>query len=402
MPLYRFKALTAQGAEKEGSEAAASYAEMLSRIRERHYYPISIEEVITGKDIKTLPMFGRVRIKHIAVFCRQFATVLGAGVTIVNSLDILRQQTQNKRLRDVIAELYEDVQKGLIFSESLKKHRDVFPELMIQMVEAGEASGSLDTVMQRVAIHYEKENKINNRVKSAMVYPIVLSIACVAVVIFLLTTVMPTFIGMFDGSGVPLPAPTRLLILLSNGLRHFWYILLIGVVLIVYLFRRFAGTKEGRLTVDRWKLRLPVIKGLTRNVASARFTRTLATLITSGIPLLEAMEDVAGAVGNAVITEGLMSAREDIRKGVALSVPIRKMGCFPPMVSSMIEIGEESGSLDDILEKTANIYEEEVELEVQRMLSLMEPLLILFMAVIVGFIAISMVMPMFDMLQTVH
>lgn len=145
----------------------------------------------------------------------------------------------------MIAELYEDVQKGLIFSESLKKHRDVFPELMIQMVEAGEASGSLDTVMQRVAIHYEKENKINNRVKSAMVYPIVLSIACVAVVIFLLTTVMPTFIGMFDGSGVPLPAPTRLLILLSNGLRHFWYILLIGVFLIVYLFRRFAGTKEG-------------------------------------------------------------------------------------------------------------------------------------------------------------
>lgn len=402
MPLYHFKALTAQGAEKEGSEAAASYAEMLSRIRQRHYYPVSIEEVITGKDLKTLPMFEKVRIKHIAVFCRQFATVLGAGVTIVNSLDILRQQTQSKRLRDVIAELYEDVQKGLIFSESLKKHRDVFPELMIQMVEAGEASGSLDTVMQRIAIHYEKENKINNRVKSAMVYPIVLSIACVCVVAFLLTYVMPIFIGMFDGSGVALPAPTRMLIFLSNGLKHFWYILLAGIILLIYLFRRFVGTKEGRLTVDGWKLRLPVIKGLTQKVASARFTRTLATLITSGIPLLEAMEDVAGAVGNAVIAEGLMSAREDIRKGVALSVPIRKMGYFPPMVSSMIEIGEESGSLDDILDKTANIYDEEVEMEVQRMLSLLEPLLILFMAVIVGFIAISMVMPMFDMLKTVQ
>ena len=401
MPLFHFRALSAEGAEKEGSEVAATYAEMLSRLRQRHYYPINIEEVTVGKDIKAMPFFKKVGIKQVAVFCRQFATMLNAGVTIVNCLDILRQQTQNEKLRSVIEELYEDVQKGLIFSESLKKHREVFPEFMIQMVEAGETSGTLDLVMSRIAVHYEKENKINNRVKSAMVYPAVLSVVCVGVVIFLLTSVMPTFINMFQGSGVPLPGLTQVLLNISNALRDFWYIFLLIVVAIVYIVRRFAGTTEGRLKIDGWKLRLPVVKGLVMKTASARFTRTLSTLLSSGIPLLQALENVAGAVGNAVIAEGLLSAREEIRKGSALSVPIRKMEFFPPMVHSMIEIGEESGSLDDILDKTANIYDEEVDMEVQRMLSMLEPIMIVFMAGIIGFIVVAMMLPMFGMLKTV-
>ena len=401
MPLFHFRALSAEGAEKEGSEIAANYAEMLSRLRQRHYYPINIEEVVAGKDIKTIPFFKKVGIKQIAVFCRQFATMLNAGVTIVNCLDILRQQTQNEKLRNVIEELYEDVQKGLTFSESLKKHRDVFPDLMIQMVEAGESSGSLDLVISRVAVHYEKENKINNRIKSAMVYPAVLSVVCIGVVIFLLTNVMPTFIGMFQGSGVPLPGMTQALLAISNTLKNFWYVFLLAVVLLIYLFRRYINSEEGRLAIDGMKLRLPIVSGLVKKTASARFTRTLSTLLASGIPLLQAIEDVSGAVGNAVIAEGLLSAREDIRKGSALSVPIRKMGIFPPMVHSMIEIGEESGSLDDILDKTANIYDEEVDMEVQRMLSMLEPIMIVFMAGIVGFIVIAMMLPMFGMLKTV-
>lgn len=401
MPMYHFKALTPQGAVKEGSEVAASYAELLSRLRQRHYFPLDITEVVTGKEINTLSIFGRVGVKQLAVFCRQFAVMLGAGVTIVGCLDILRQQTQNRRLRDASAELYGDVQKGLMLSESLKKRNDIFPELMIQMVQAGETSGSLDLVMSRVAVHYEKENKINARVKSAMVYPAVLAIVCVCVVVFLLTKVMPTFIGMFQGSDVPLPGPTKVLLVISDVLRTRWYVFLLLVFLAVYIFRRYAGTGGGRMALDRWKLRIPVVKGLVQKTASARFSRTMSTMLASGIPLLQAMKDAAGAVGNAAMAEGILNAREGVRKGAPLSAPIRKLGLFPPMVSSMIEIGEESGTLDEVLEKTAGIYDEEVDIEVQRMLSLMEPLMIVAMALIVGFIVIAMMLPMFGMLQTV-
>jgi type IV pilus assembly protein PilC len=402
MPMYHFKAMTAQGAVKEGSESADSYAELLSRLRQRHYFPLTVTEVVTGKNLNTMPIFGgRVNAKKLAVFCRQFAVMLGAGVTIVGCLDILRQQTQQKRLRDACAELYEDVQKGLMLSESLRKRSDIFPSLMIQMIEAGETSGSLDTVMSRVALHYEKENKINARVKSAMVYPAVLAIVCVCVVIFLLTSVMPTFIGMFEGSGIELPGPTKALLAISDALRSKWYIFIAFAALLIYIFRRFAGSESGRMALDRLKLRIPVVKALVQKTASARFARTMSTMLASGIPLLKAMEDTAGAVGNAAVAKGLMDARESVRKGAPLSAPIRKMGSFPPMVPSMIEIGEESGTLEEVLEKTAGIYDEEVDIEVARMLSLMEPLMIVAMALIVGFIVIAMMLPMFGMLQTV-
>ncbi|HWQ30133.1 MAG TPA: type II secretion system F family protein [Negativicutes bacterium] len=401
MPVFQYKAIDAQGVTQEGSETAGNRGEMVYRLKERRLYPVNVKEVVE-KDIKDLNVFGRIGIKSISVFNRQFATMLNAGVTIVNCLDILRQQTINKKLRAVIGELYEDVQKGMTLSESLRKHGNVFPHLMIRMIEAGEASGSLDTVLGRVAVHYEKEAKINNRIRSAMIYPLVLLIVCTAVVVFLLTFVMPTYVGMFEGSGMKLPAPTRVLIAMSNSFRGFWYVYILGIATAVYIFRRFAATREGAQVIDRWKLRIPVVRDLTQKVISARFTRTLATLLASGIPLLQAMENVAGAVGNTVVEQGILSAREDVRKGVSLSSPIRKMGHFPPMVDNMIKIGEEAGTLDDILDKTANIYDEEVETEVQRLLATMEPLLIVFMALIVGFIVISMMLPMFDMLKTVN
>lgn len=401
MPVYHYRVLNSQGVSQEGTETAGSHGEMLYRLRQRQFYPVSVSEIIE-KDIKDLSVFGRIKVKQIAVFNRQFATMLNAGVTIVNCLDILRQQTGHKKLKAVIRELYEDVQKGLTLSEAMVKHGNVFPHLMIRMIEAGEASGSLDIVLMRVAVHYEKEAKISNRIKSAMVYPLVLSIVATVVVIFLLTFVMPTFMGMFESSGVEVPGPTKMLIAISNSLRRFWYIYALSIVAAVYLFKRYAATREGRLVIDRWKLRLPVIKGFTHKVISARFTRTMSTLLASGISLLQAMENVAGAVGNTVVEQSILSAREDVRKGVALSVPIRKMGHFPPMVDNMIKIGEEAGTLDDILDKTANIYDEEVETEIQRMLSLLEPVMIIFMGVIVGFIVIAMIMPMFDMVKTVQ
>ena len=401
MALYKYRAVTASGTTMEGTDTASSKMEVVQRLREKNNYPLTVEEVVQ-KDVKDIQLFGGINIKHIAVFCRQFNTLLNAGVTIVNSLDILKQQTEHKRFKTVINELYEDVQKGFTFSEALEKHPEVFPSLMIHMVAAGEVSGSLDNVMIRMADHYEKEHKINSKIKSAMVYPIILSVVATLVVIFLLTVVMPTFLGMFEGSGVPLPLPTVILLAISNFLRNFWYLFFGAIAAVVYLIRRALMTTEGREVFDRWKLRLPVIKGLTRKIVSARFTRTLSTLLASGIPLMQALESVAGAVDNAVVAQGIMGAREDVRKGVALSVPIKRTGHFPPMVDNMVRIGEESGTLDEILEKTANFFDDEVEQEIQRMLTFIEPMLIVVMGVIVGFIVISMVLPMFDVLQTVQ
>jgi type IV pilus assembly protein PilC len=329
MPLFKYKALDQRGATTEGTETANSSGELVVRLRERQYYPVAVEEVIQ-KDIKDLNIFNKVGLKQLSLFTRQFSSMLRSGITIVNTLDILRQQTEHKRLRETIAKVYENVQKGFSFSEALERHPDVFPTLMVNMVAAGEASGNLDGVTQRMAVHYEKEFKVNNRVKSAMVYPIILAVLVVGVVAFMLAFVMPTFMGMFEGSGVPLPGVTRLLMRITAFLRGYWYVLAIGLVAMVFGVRRFASTPDGRRYVDKMWLRMPLFRGLNQKANSTRFCRTLSTLLASGIPLLQAMDNVAGAVGNVIVAEAVMQAKEDVRKGVALSVPIRRCGLFPP------------------------------------------------------------------------
>ena len=401
MPVFKYKALDQRGMTTEGTETANTSGELVARLRERQYYPVDIKEVIE-KDIKDLNFFNKVGIKQLSLFTRQFSSMLGSGISIVNTLDILRQQTEHKRLKATISSVYEYVQKGLSFSEALDRHSDVFPTLMVNMVAAGEASGNLDGVTKRMAVHYEKEFKVNNRVKSAMVYPLILSALVVAVVIFMLTFVMPTFIGMFESSGVALPAPTKFLMSITKILRGYWYVFLLGIAGLTYAFKRFSVTPDGRRFIDRLWLKLPLFSGLTKKTNSTRFSRTLSTLLASGIPLLQAMDNVAGAVGNTIVAEAIIQAKEDVRKGVALSVPIRRCGLFPPMVDNMIRIGEESGALDDLLDKTADFYDEEVEIEVQRLLTFMEPALIVVMAGIVGFIVVAMMLPMFDMLQTIQ
>lgn len=400
MPAYKYKAITSDGKTLEGVYSAKNKEEVLTMLRENRYYPVNIQETDEEKDIRNIQLFSRVKIKDIAIFCRQFYTMLNAGVTIINCLDILRQQTQNKRLRRVIGEIYEDVQKGLTFSEALKNHGNVFPELLINMVEAGEVSGNLDTIMNRMADHYEKEFKINNKIKGAMVYPIILSIVAMGVVFFLITFVMPTFMEMFEGSDVPLPAPTLLLLSLSDLLKEYWYLFIGGFVLLVFAIRRALKIERGRLIVDTVQFKLPIIKGITEKIVTSRFTRTLSTLSASGVPLLQALEIVANVVGNKIVGNGLNIAKEEVRKGVSLSQTIKDIDVFPIMVTSMIEIGEESGSLDEILEKTAAFYDDELEAALQKLTTMIEPLMIVVMALIIGFIVVSMVLPMFDMFNT--
>ncbi|KAB3527593.1 type II secretion system F family protein [Alkaliphilus serpentinus] len=403
MPTFSYKATTSEGKTVEGTFVANSKGEVVTLIRESNQYPINIIEATEGKNLNmnSFTIGGRIKVKDISIFCRQFYTMLNAGVSIIASLDILKKQTENKRLREAVANIYEDLQKGRTLSEAMKTKNNIFPDLFINMVEAGEASGNLDTIMNRMAEHYEKENKINNKVKTAMMYPLVLSILALTVVVFLLAFVMPTFVSMFEGSGVPLPLPTKILLNISNTLTTYWYFFVAATVLMVFSFKVFISTEDGKYSFDSFKLKIPVVSNTIKKVATSRFSRTLSILLASGISLLEALDIVARVVGNKVLEKVIHGTMEDVRKGAPLSKPIRNSGFFPPMLDSMLQIGEESGALDDILEKTANFYDDEVETAIQKMTGLLEPLMIVFMALIIGAIVIAMLLPMFDMISTI-
>ncbi|SMB94959.1 type IV pilus assembly protein PilC [Desulfonispora thiosulfatigenes DSM 11270] len=402
MPTFKYKAINKNGEKIQDNYTAKTKVEVLTMLRQNNYQPISIEEIIEGQHTLSLNFMNKVKTKDISIFCRQFYTMLNAGITVLNCLDTLKTQTENKKLRSVINQIYEDVQKGLTFSESIRKYNDTFPDLLINMVEAGEVSGTLDIIMERMAVHFEKENKINNKVKGAMMYPLILSIVSILVVVFLLIFIMPTFVGMFEGSGVELPLPTRILLSISETIQTYWYILVAFLIALVFLVKRYITTDKGHFFVDHLKFKIPVLKDLTQKVVTSRFTRTLSTLLTSGIPLIQALEIVAKIVGNVVAEKGILNAKEEVRKGVDLATPIKQIGIFPPMLDNMIHIGEESGALDDVLEKTANFYDDEVETSLQKMTTLLEPLMIILMALVIGAIVIAMVLPMFKMMETVN
>lgn len=400
MPTYKYKALNNNGEKIVGSYTANSKEEVLLMLRENRHYPIEVLLNSKGKDIE-ISLFSKVKTKDIAIFCRQFYTMLNAGVTLVNCIDILKTQTVNKKLRKTINLVYDDLQKGQTLSESLNKYPDVFPELFINMVEAGELSGNLDIIMDRMAIHFEKENKIKNKVKGAMVYPIVLGILSIVVVVFLLVVVMPTFVSMFEGSGVMLPLPTRILLSISDGIKKYWYLIILIGSSMFYLLNKYLKTDRLKYIIDSIKFKIPIIGNNTEKVITSRFTRTLSTLLSSGVPLMKALEIVSKILGNKVASEGILNAKEELKKGIDLATPIEEIGIFSPMVISMIKIGEQSGSLDEILEKTADFYDEEVETSLKKLTTMLEPLMIIVMALVIGGIVIAMVLPMFDMINTI-
>ncbi|WP_234978603.1 type II secretion system F family protein [Anaerosalibacter sp. Marseille-P3206] len=400
--IFKYKAVTDTGETLEGTFEGQNTDEVISMLRGNNYLPISVEELNEREVNSGITLGTNVKKKDMAVFCRQFYFMLNAGISIVNCLDILEKQTENKLLKKAIGKSYEDVQKGMTLSEAMKKHKKIFPILLVNMVEAGEVSGNLDIIMDRMAIHYEKENKIENKVKSAFTYPIILIIVSVAVVIFLLTKVMPTFIGMFESSGSALPGPTRYLLNMSERLENYWFIYAIVIPLVIAGIAFYAKSPSGKMLFDSLKIKLPGLKKTNIKIITSRFTRTLSTLLSSGIPLIQSLEVVSRVVGNVIVAKGLERGIEDIKKGVSLSSTIRAIGVFPPMVYSMINVGEESGSLDEILLKTADFYDEEVETSLEKMTTMLEPILIVIMAFIIGFIVIAMAMPMFDMVNTIE
>ncbi|WP_244998040.1 type II secretion system F family protein [Clostridium bowmanii] len=391
-----------QGEKIDGTFKANSQNEVLAMIEDNNYYPIEIKEVLEREQQDLFESFAKVKTKDLYIFCRQFHTMINAGANISNALDVLRKQTENKKLKKCLDEAYDDVQKGISLSEALAKHNDVFPDLLINMINTGEVSGNLDVIMGRMATHFEKENKINNQLKSAMAYPMVLAGLSVVVVIFLLTFIMPTFAGMFEGSGVALPAPTRIVMGLSKFIQTKWYILIAVIGGAVYGAKTYAKIPAGRLTLDGLKLKLPIIKDTTEKVIVSRFTRTLSTVLASGVALVQALEVVQKVVGNKVAEKALEAIKEKVLKGVSLGEAIGETTIFPIMLHSMIKIGEESGSLDDILDKTANFYDEELEASLKKLTAMIEPLMIIVMGVVIGFIVIAMMLPIFDMGKTVQ
>lgn len=400
---YKYKAVDISGKVVEHTHQANTKEEVLKMIRDKGLTPIRIElEEQKSKDVGDISLFQKkVKVKDISIFCKQLYTMLNAGMPLSNALDVLGSQTENKVLRQTIKEVYSQVQTGAMLSQAMKKHRNIFPNLLITMVESGEMTGNLDSVLARMSEHFEKENKINSKIKGAMVYPTVLSVAAVGVVIFLLTFIMPTFTGMFTSSGVELPGPTKLLMAISDALKNYWYIFIIVIGVALFIIRRYIKTTTGKRQFDKFKLKIPVVGPSVTKIATSRFTRTLSTLMASGIPIVPAMETSASVTNHQVVIDGMEKVIEDVKKGLSISYLLKNMDFFPPMVISMVGIGEESGSMEDMLSKTADYYDEELDASIQKMLALLEPLLILFMGVIVGFIVISMMLPIFDMTKTV-
>jgi len=398
---FIYRAATDSGQVIEGIYEANSEQEVLTMLRSNEYIPISIEHKVEEKPVSSYFM-KKVTKKDIAVYCRQFYTMLNAGVTIIKCLDILEAQTENKLLKNATKYTYANVQKGMTLSEAMQIHKKIFPSLLVNMVEAGEVSGSLDVIMERMATHYGKENKIENKIRGAMIYPIIVGVVSTAVVIFLLVAVMPTFIGIFEGSGVELPTPTRILLNISNSLKDKWYIYVAFILTLILGTGYFIRQESGKLFVDSLKLRIPIVKDTNIKIATSRFTRTLSILLSSGIPLLEGLDIVARIINNKFLSIKIENAKDEVRKGVPLSRAIKEIGIFPPMLDSMVKIGEESGSLDDILSRSADFYDEELEVSIQKMTEMLQPILIVFMALVVGFIVLAMALPMFDMVNIVQ
>ena len=341
----------------------------------------------------------RLSTKDLAIFCRQLSSMLLSGVTLIKALNILYMQVEKKNIKKSIKLLYESVQKGDQFSEGLRKQKDVFPEMMVSMIEAGEASGKLDHVMLKLAEQFEKDVKLKAKIKSAMTYPIILILISIGVVLVLVIKVLPIFMTLLEESGSELPLSTQILVGFSGILTNYWYIILLALGAFAIFIKGYISSEAGMKQWHGFILRLPIIGKLNEKIIAVRFTRTLSTLLSSGMSMMQALEIVTKVVNNRVVMEELYVTKADIRSGMSLSESLKKVSAMPPMVYSMVGIGEEAGTIEEMMEKAAEYYDDEVENTIQKLVSLMEPMLIVFMGAVVGFIVVSMMLPLFDLYE---
>ena len=363
--------------------------------------PISVEEKVMGSKEIHLFQSKKIKLKDISLFCKQMSVMLESGIPLNNAVDILEQQATSKNLKSSLKIVSKSLKEGSQLSKAMLDQEGMFPDLLIRMVQAGEKTGKLDEVLEKMSEHYNKELKTSRQIRGAMIYPAVLAFLAVGAVLALLYIVIPSFSGIFEQSGMAMPLPTRIVLAASNFVRSSWYILFGVTGILVFLFLRYRSTEAGRYQLDRLKLNLPVIKGPMQKIVTARFASTLAILTSAGIPLVEAIESAAATTNNAVVIEKMKIANEGLQKGERLTGMITSTGLFPPMMLSMVKIGEESGSLESMLVKTSDYYEEELETAIKQLLSLLEPAMIIVMGVIIGGIVASVMLPMFELAHAV-
>ena len=401
MPIYKWEGKTAKGAVKKGEMEAPGEAAIRIHLRQQNIIPTKISS--KGKEIRiSLPFLKqKVNQRSVAVFTRQLATMIDAGLPLVQSLEILSSQQDNKLFKNVIRQIKEDVEGGSTFAGALTKHPSAFNELYTNLVVAGEEGGILDNILNRLASYIEKAEALKKKVKSALVYPSTIIGVAVIVVMILMIFVIPVFESMFKSAGQSLPLPTLIVLTISKMIKKYVLIFIPAFVLLIYLFKKYYQTQNGRAVVDSLLLKLPVFGPLLKKIAVARFSRTLGTLVSSGVPILDGLTIVSRTSGNRTIETAILSARASIREGETIAEPLGRSGIFPPMVIQMIAVGESTGALDSMLSKIAEFYEEEVDVAVANLTSLLEPLLMIFLGVVIGGVVIAMYLPIFNMANAV-
>lgn len=398
--VFQWSGKNLRGAIESGEITAATKEDVVAQLRKRNITPTIVTE--KAKIVRRLSFGGGVKDKDIVVFTRQFATMIDAGLPLVQALDILSTQVENKVLSNTLAQVKVDVESGATYADALKKHPRVFSELYVNMVAAGEAGGILDTILNRLASYIEKAMKLKKKVKGAMVYPAVVTSIAVLVIAVIMIFVVPTFSKMFATLGGTLPLPTQIIISMSNFIAGIGGLIVFGLIVASVIFiAQVRRTEKGKYIIDRLLLKLPIFGTLLNKVAVAKFTRTLGTLVSSGVPILDGLEITAKTSGNKVIEYAIMDVRKGVVGGKTLAEPITKLKVFPPMVTHMIAVGESTGALDAMLAKIADFYDDEVDATVSNLTAMMEPMLMVFLGGSVGFIVVAMYLPIFKLITLI-
>jgi type IV pilus assembly protein PilC len=392
---YIYKAVSLDGKNVQGVIEAETTENFKAQLKQTGLFCLSYS---LEEEEAAAASAGKIPLKELSVMCRQFSAMLNAGISVVKCLDVLCQQTSNAKVKNILEAVMQDVRKGFSLHQAMSNQGQAFPFYLVSSIESGEESGTLDSVMKRMSDYFEKQYKTAAKIRSALTYPIILAILCVIVVFAMLTFVVPKFLAMYSSQG-DLPGPTKVLIGISDFMVDYWWVVVFaiaGVIALIFLLKKAPST---RTAWDTGMLKMPVIGKMRKTVLTAKFAHTLSTLTSSGISMLVALEVVSRVIGNWCITSCISVIIDDLKKGVSLSQSLRKFDVFPPMFKSMVAVGEESGQIDDLLEKTASYYDDEADIAIQRMVSMVEPLMIVVMAVVIGFIVIAMIMPIYTMYQ---
>ncbi len=399
MPTFAYSARSLNGEILNGEIELPTREEVVGYLVRQRLRPITVNT--KSKEISFQIGTG-IKTREVVIFTRQFSTMINSGLPLVQSLTILAEQTENKYFKKVIAQVLLDIQAGQTLADALRRHPKVFTELYVNMVAAGEAGGILDVILMRLAVFLEKNDALARKIKGAMVYPAVMLIVVVLCTTILLWKVVPVFSQMFTGAGLELPLPTRVVMGISNFLQSYMWLLVLAVIAMVIAIRQYYKTDAGKLQLDRLMLNMPVLGNLLRKSAVSRFTRTLGTLVSSGVSILEGLQITARTAGNRVVHDAVMKSRASIAGGATISEPLKESGVFPPMVVQMINVGEQTGGLDEMLTKIADFYDDEVDAAVSALTSILEPIMIVVMGVVIGGIVVAMYLPMFDMINAVQ